>query len=73
MKVTLNKRLNVGYIEFKKAKITKTVKFRPNILIDVDRKGAVVGIEVLDLTLAPKLRPLRSHLRSISRTRRKVA
>jgi uncharacterized protein YuzE len=71
MKVTINKRLNVGYIQFKKARIAKTVKFRRNLLIDINKKGEVVGIELLDVAGAPKVKR-RSAGRTTPRTRKKA-
>ena len=56
MKISKDRELNVGYIEFKKAKISKTIRFRKNFLIDLDGNGEVVGIEILDLlSAAPRL------------------
>jgi uncharacterized protein YuzE len=59
MKLSKNKKLNVAYIQFRKGFSAKTVKVMENILIDLDSKGRVLGIEVLDLTeLAPALKLL---------------
>jgi uncharacterized protein YuzE len=34
----------------KKAKVYKTVKMQDRLIVDVDRKGNVIGIEVLDVS-----------------------
>lgn len=73
MKLTYDKRLNVGYIQFKKTRIAKTVKFRSNLLIDMNKKGEVVGIELLEVAGPPKLKRRPSSGRSVSRSKRKVA
>ena len=56
MKVSKNKKLDVGYVQFKSRKVHKTVELRPGILFDLDKAGDVLGIEVLSLkSLAPAL------------------
>jgi uncharacterized protein YuzE len=57
MKVTANKKLDVGYVQFRNGRIKETVEIRPGILVDIDSKGEVIGIEVLSLRkLAPGFR-----------------
>ena len=59
MKLSKNKKLNVAYVQFRKGSSVKTVKVMENILIDLDAKGRILGIEVLDLAeLAPALKLL---------------
>ena len=36
------------YIYFKKSKVAKTIKMKDRLLVDVDKNGSVIGIEVLD-------------------------
>ena len=59
MKMLINKQLNVGYIQIKKIQIAKTIKFKRSLLIDISKKGDVVGIELLDVTSVPKARKRR--------------
>jgi uncharacterized protein YuzE len=57
MKVTANKKLDVGYVQLRKGRIVETVEIRPGILVDIDSKGEVLGIEVLSLSkLAPSFK-----------------
>jgi uncharacterized protein YuzE len=57
MKVTRKKKLDVAYVQLRKGSVAKTLKIRKDILIDLDRSGQVLGIEVLSLSaLAPALR-----------------
>ena len=57
IKVSKDKRHDVGYVQFKQGKVSKTVEIRPGILLDLDAKGAVLGLEVMSLmTLAPVLK-----------------
>jgi uncharacterized protein YuzE len=74
MKLTINKRLNVGYIQFKKTKISKTLKVTQSLLIDIGKDGEIVGIELLEVAGTPKMMKVRSAGRSASqRTRKKAA
>ena len=59
MKVTKNKKLDIAYVQFRKGTVYKTVKIHEGLLMDLDRKGNVIGIEVLSLAeLAPSLKVL---------------
>ena len=51
MKFTRNQKLDVGYLELRKGKVHRTIKVRKGILIDLDRNGQVLGIEVLSLSV----------------------
>lgn len=49
MKVTYDKKVDALYITLKpKAKVSRTKKVTPSVLIDYDSSGKVVGVEVLD-------------------------
>lgn len=50
MKIEYDKIADAMYIYLKKAKVYKTVKMQDRLIVDVDRKGNVVGIEVLDIS-----------------------
>lgn len=57
MKVSKDKKLDVGYVQLRRGKVHRTLKVRTGILLDLDREGHVLGIELLSLsTLAPNLR-----------------
>ena len=57
VKLTKNKRLDVAYVKFKAGRVAETVEVRPGVLLDLDSKGNILGIEVLSLkTLAPVLK-----------------
>jgi uncharacterized protein YuzE len=47
MKMTYQKFGDLLYIKAKKAKIFKTVPISEDIVVDVDKKGGIVGIEIL--------------------------
>lgn len=65
MKVTRNKKLDVAYVQLRKGSVAKTLKVRKDILVDLDRNGQVLGIEVLSLAaLAPALRVSSQSARS---------
>lgn len=48
MKITYDKIADAVYIYFKKAKIFKTVKMNGGVLVDTDKNGKTIGIEILD-------------------------
>jgi uncharacterized protein YuzE len=50
MKIEYDKITDALYIYFKKAKVYKTVKAEEGVLFDVDRKGNVIGVEILDMS-----------------------
>jgi len=57
MKIEKNKKLDIAYVQFRKGTVYKTVKALKNVLIDLDKKGNILGIEVLSLSaLAPTLK-----------------
>jgi uncharacterized protein YuzE len=48
MKITYSKEGDALYVQFNNKKIFKTKEIGDDFLIDVDKKGTLVGIEVLD-------------------------
>lgn len=57
MKLTKNTKLDVAYVQLKRGKVFKTIKIKKGILVDLDKAGNVLGIEVLSLQgLAPHLK-----------------
>jgi uncharacterized protein YuzE len=48
MKVKYDKETDVLYITFSKNKIKESDEDKPGIVIDYDKKGSIVGIEILD-------------------------
>ncbi|MEK7175181.1 MAG: DUF2283 domain-containing protein, partial [Patescibacteria group bacterium] len=50
--IRYDKEVDALYVEFKKDKITRTVEGRESFLIDLNKKGEVVGFEVLDYSKA---------------------
>lgn len=50
MKIEYDKIADAMYIYLKTAKVYKTVKMQNRVIVDVDRKGNVIGIEVLDIS-----------------------
>jgi excisionase family DNA binding protein len=47
MKITLDKVANAGYIKISGNKINKTVSVSDYCNVDIDKEGAIVGIELL--------------------------
>ena len=48
MKVKYDKEVDVLYILLSEKKIKESDEDKPGIIIDYDKEGAVVGIEILD-------------------------
>ena len=50
MNMQYDKKVDVVYIELAKGRYSKTRKISDVILVDEDKKGKVLGIEILDAT-----------------------
>ena len=48
MKVKYDKEVDVLYIVFSENKINESDEEKPGIILDYDKKGMIVGIEILD-------------------------
>lgn len=53
--ITYDKEADAAYFSVKKGKVARTIKLDEWLLVDVDKKGALLGIEMLFVSLrAPK-------------------
>jgi len=50
MKIQYDKLADAMYIYLRKGKIKKTIKINNRVFVDVDEKGNVIGIEMLDVS-----------------------
>ena len=50
MKISYDKVADALYIYLRKGKVAKTKKVTSRLLIDVDKRGNVLGIEILDVS-----------------------
>jgi uncharacterized protein YuzE len=74
MKVTIDKRMNVGYVQFRKGTASSTIQVRQDLLLDLDKKGQVLGIEVLSLSeMAPALKSPKKLRNSKTTVRKRAA
>ena len=48
MKVKYDKEVDVLYISFSKNKIKESDEDKPGIILDYDKQGSIVGIEILN-------------------------
>ena len=48
MKVKYDKEIDILYISFSKNKIKESDEDKPGIILDYDKEGSIVGIEILD-------------------------
>ena len=54
MKITYDKIADAMYIYLNKSKVFKTIKMTDRLLIDLDKEGKVLGIEILDASYQVK-------------------
>jgi len=47
MKITYDKKADAVYIYVSEAKVAKTIPVNENVIVDLDRAGKLVGVEVL--------------------------
>lgn len=66
-KIEYDKSVDALYVRASKGIIYKTYKLSSRVLFDVDKKGKLIGIEVLDASMPLTMPSLKS-----SRTRSKV-
>lgn len=50
MKIQYDKLADAMYIYLKKAKISKTVKMKDRLVVDVDKDGKIIGLEILGVS-----------------------
>lgn len=50
MKINYDKIADAIYLNLIKGKIQKTIKLKDRLLVDIDKKGNVIGIEILDVS-----------------------
>ncbi len=50
MKIKYDKKIDAVYIEFAKGKYSKSRKISDAVLVDEDKKGKILGVEILDAT-----------------------
>ena len=53
MKITYDKIANAAYITLQKGKMAKTVEINTDVIVDFDKKGNALGIEVLGVAKMP--------------------
>ena len=48
MKISFDPLAKAVYIELEKRKVAKTKEFAPEVFLDLDYKGRLIGIEILN-------------------------
>jgi uncharacterized protein YuzE len=48
MKTTYDDDANALYVQFSEEKVASTEELRPGIILDFDKAGRIIGIEMLD-------------------------
>ena len=62
MKINYDKIADAIYLSVKSGKIQKTIKINDRLLVDVDKKGNTLGIEMLDVSSLQKINGLKKNL-----------
>jgi len=50
MKIQYDKLADAMYIYFKKGRISKTIKMKDRLIVDVDKNGKIIGLEILGIS-----------------------
>jgi uncharacterized protein YuzE len=50
MKIDFDKTSDTIYLTFQEGKVDKTIEMRDRMIVDVDKEGNVLGVELLDVT-----------------------
>ncbi|MBI4692066.1 MAG: DUF2283 domain-containing protein [Candidatus Terrybacteria bacterium] len=50
MKIQYDKLADAMYVYLKKGKIFKTIKMKDRLIVDVDRAGKIIGLEILGIS-----------------------
>ncbi len=53
MEIKYDPTAKAAYLKLKKGKVAQTIKIKDSLIIDLDKKGGVLGVELLDF--APPL------------------
>ncbi|MDO8492577.1 MAG: DUF2283 domain-containing protein [bacterium] len=64
MKITYDKTADAMYIYFNKGRVSKTVQMKDSIVVDLDKKGKLVGIEILDVSSQIPERQIKSSIKT---------
>ena len=48
MKITYDKIANAAYMTLRKGKVSKTVEMSDSVIVDLDKSGNILGIELLE-------------------------
>ena len=48
MKITYDKIADAAYMTLRKGRVAKTVEMSDDVIVDLDKKGHLLGIEMLD-------------------------
>lgn len=64
MKITYDKLADAMYIYFSTGKVFKTVEMEDSVIVDLDKKGNLVGIEVLGISSQVSEKQIKSSIKT---------
>jgi uncharacterized protein YuzE len=59
MKIQYDKTADAVYIHMKKGKIFKTIKMKDRLIVDTDKEGKIIGLEILGVSMQIPKRQLK--------------
>lgn len=63
MKINYDRVADAIYLKVKNGIVNKTIKMQDRLIVDVDKKGDVIGIEILDASSASSIKKLEESVR----------
>jgi len=64
MKITYDKLADAMYIYFHTGKVFKTVEMKDSVIVDLDKKGNLIGIEVLGISSQISEKQIKSSIKT---------
>ncbi len=64
MKIDYDKIVDTMYMTFKKGKVSKTVRLDERLIVDLDKKGTLIGMEVLGASTQVSPKQIQSAIRT---------
>ncbi len=64
MKIDYDKIVDTMYMTFKKGKVSKTLRLDERLIVDLDKKGTLIGMEVLGASTQVSPKQIQSAIRT---------
>lgn len=64
MKITYDKGADAMYIYLNSGKVSKTVQMKDSVIVDLNKKGKLIGIEILDVSSQIPEKQIKSSIKT---------